>query len=58
MQAADRGFTSVLIVTFPAAKGFEAERNRAAAGFAELSTVPRQPDSYARTSPIRTSFSP
>lgn len=36
MQAADRGFTSVLIVTFPAAKGFEAERNRAAAGFAEL----------------------
>jgi AcrR family transcriptional regulator len=36
MQAQDRGFTDVLTVTFPAAKGFEAERDRAAAGFAEL----------------------
>lgn len=36
MQAADRGFTDVLTVTFPTAKGFEAVRDRAAAGFAEL----------------------
>lgn len=36
MQAGDRGFTDVLTVTFPAARGFEAERDRAAAGFAEL----------------------
>ena len=36
MQAADRGFTDVLTLTFPTAKGFEAERNRSAAGFAEL----------------------
>ena len=36
MQAEDRGFTDVLTVTFPTAKGFEADRNRAAAGFAEL----------------------
>jgi AcrR family transcriptional regulator len=36
MQADDRGFTDVLTVTFPTAKGFEADRNRAAAGFAEL----------------------
>jgi AcrR family transcriptional regulator len=36
MQAADRGFTDVLTLTFPTAKPFEAERNRSAAGFAEL----------------------
>jgi AcrR family transcriptional regulator len=36
MQAEDRGFTDVLTVTFPTAKGFEADRNRAAAGFAQL----------------------
>ncbi len=36
MQADDRGFTDVLTVTFPTAKGFEADRDRAAAGFAEL----------------------
>jgi AcrR family transcriptional regulator len=36
MQAEDRGFTDVLTVTFPAAKGFEAERDRSSAGFAEL----------------------
>jgi AcrR family transcriptional regulator len=36
MQAADRGFTDVLTLTFPTAKAFEAERNRSAAGFAEL----------------------
>jgi hypothetical protein len=36
MQAGDRGFTDVLTVTFPTAKGFEAKRDRAAAGFAEL----------------------
>jgi len=36
MQAEDRGFTDVLTVTFPTAKAFEAERNRAGAGFAEL----------------------
>lgn len=36
MQAADRGFTDVLTVTFPSAKAFEADRNRAGAGFAEL----------------------
>jgi AcrR family transcriptional regulator len=36
MQAEDRGFTDVLTVTFPTAKGFEAERDRSAAGLAEL----------------------
>ncbi|GAA2528881.1 TetR/AcrR family transcriptional regulator [Winogradskya humida] len=36
MQAADRGFADVLTVTFPMAKAFEAERNRAGAGFADL----------------------
>lgn len=36
MQAGDRGFTHVLTMTFPAVKIFEAERDRAAAGFAEL----------------------
>jgi AcrR family transcriptional regulator len=36
MQAEDRGFTDVLTMTFPTAKEFEAERDRAAAGFAEL----------------------
>lgn len=36
MQAADRGFTDVLTLTFPTAKAFEAERNRSAAGFGEL----------------------
>jgi hypothetical protein len=36
MQAADCGFTDVLTVTFPTAKLFEAERNRAGAGLAEL----------------------
>lgn len=36
MQAEDRGFTDVLTMTFPTAKAFEAERDRAAAGFAEL----------------------
>lgn len=36
MQAADRGFTDVLTMTFPAAKGFEAQRARAYHGFVEL----------------------
>jgi AcrR family transcriptional regulator len=36
MQAADRGFADVLTVTFPSAKAFEADRDRAGAGFAEL----------------------
>jgi AcrR family transcriptional regulator len=36
MQAEDRGFTDVLTVTFPTAKAFEAERERATAGFATL----------------------
>ncbi|WP_285759894.1 TetR/AcrR family transcriptional regulator [Nocardiopsis ansamitocini] len=36
MQAADRGFASVLTLTFPAAKGFEAQRDRAYRGFVEL----------------------
>lgn len=36
MQAEDRGFTDVLTMTFPTAKEFEAERDRAAAGFREL----------------------
>jgi AcrR family transcriptional regulator len=36
MQAADRGFTDVLTVTFPSAKTFEADRDRAGIGFAEL----------------------
>ena len=36
MQAADRGFTDVLTMTFPAATGFEAQRARAYHGFVEL----------------------
>jgi AcrR family transcriptional regulator len=36
MQAADRGFTEVLIRTFPSATAFEAERERAYDGFVEL----------------------
>ncbi|WP_203906757.1 TetR/AcrR family transcriptional regulator [Rhizocola hellebori] len=36
MQAADRGFTDVLTMTFPAAKRFEADRDRAFADFAVL----------------------
>jgi AcrR family transcriptional regulator len=36
MQADDRGFTDVLTLTFPTAKAFEAERDRAAAGLTEL----------------------
>jgi len=36
MQAADHGFTEVLTLTFPAAKAFEAKRNAAYRGFAEL----------------------
>lgn len=36
MQAGDRGFTTVLTMTFPTAKQFEAERDRAFADFATL----------------------
>ncbi len=36
MQAADRGFTTVLTMTFPTAKRFEADRDRAYADFVEL----------------------
>jgi AcrR family transcriptional regulator len=36
MQAADRGFSHVLTLTFPMAKAFEAERQRAYRGFTEL----------------------
>jgi AcrR family transcriptional regulator len=36
MQAADRGFTDVLTMTFPAAESFEADRNRAGKAFGEL----------------------
>src|SRR4051794_38431824 len=36
MQAGDRGFTTVLTMTFPTAKQFEADRDRA---FAEFSTL-------------------
>ena len=36
MQAADRGFTTVLTLTFPTAKRFEADRNRAFADFVQL----------------------
>jgi AcrR family transcriptional regulator len=36
LQAADRGFTDVLIRSFPTAKALEAERDRAAAGLTEL----------------------
>ena len=36
MQAADRGFTDVLTMTFPTAKQFEAARGRAYDGFVEL----------------------
>ncbi|PZF86651.1 TetR/AcrR family transcriptional regulator [Jiangella anatolica] len=38
MQAEDRGFANVLTLTFPAAKRFEAERDRAYHAFAELVT--------------------
>lgn len=36
MQASDRGFTTVLTLTFPAAKRFEADRDRAFADFVQL----------------------
>jgi AcrR family transcriptional regulator len=36
MQAGDRGFTTVLTMTFPTAKRFEAERKRAYADFSAL----------------------
>jgi AcrR family transcriptional regulator len=36
MQADDRGFADVLTLTFPTAKGLEAERDRAAHSLAEL----------------------
>jgi AcrR family transcriptional regulator len=36
MQAEDHGFTDVLTLTFPTAKAFEARRNEAYQGFAEL----------------------
>jgi AcrR family transcriptional regulator len=36
MQAEDRGFTDVLTMTFPTARGFEAARARAYTGFVEL----------------------
>jgi len=36
MQAGDRGFADVLTLTFPTAKGFEADRDRAYHGFVEL----------------------
>jgi AcrR family transcriptional regulator len=36
MQAGDRGFTTVLTLTFPTAKQFEADRDRAFADFATL----------------------
>jgi hypothetical protein len=36
MQAGDRGFTTVLTMTFPTAKRFEADRNKAFADFATL----------------------
>lgn len=36
MQAADRGFTHVLTLTFPTAAAFEAERTRAYNGFVKL----------------------
>src|SRR5260370_21701199 len=36
MQAGDRGFASVLCMTFPADKQFEAERDRAYRSFLEL----------------------
>jgi AcrR family transcriptional regulator len=38
MQAADRGFTHVLTMTFPTAPEFEAERGRAYRGFVRLVT--------------------
>ena len=36
MQAADQGFAGVLTMTFPMARQFQAERDRAYQGFAEL----------------------
>jgi AcrR family transcriptional regulator len=36
MQAEDRGFSDVLTLTFPVSRGFEAERDHSAQGFATL----------------------
>ena len=54
MQAEDRGFANVLTMTFPAAKQFEAERDRAYRGFLDLVLAPRPPASCAAISPART----
>jgi AcrR family transcriptional regulator len=52
MQAADRGFTHVLTLTFPTAKAFEADRDRAFRGFTEL--IARAKDAGR----LRADFSP
>ena len=54
MQAADRGFTMVLTWTFPAAKRFEADRDRAFVDFAGLLTGRRPPADSALTSSPKT----
>ena len=53
MQAEDHGFTEVLTLTFPTATAFEAKRNEAYRGFAELDR-PRQ----GATAGLRPDFSP
>ena len=52
MQAADRGFTHVLTMTFPAAEQFEAERARAYRGFVKLVRKAKA------TGQLRADFSP
>jgi len=52
MQAGDRGFANVLTMTFPTAKRFEAERDRAHYGLVELI------DRAKAAGKLRTDFSP
>jgi AcrR family transcriptional regulator len=52
MQAADRGFTHVLTLTFPTAKAFEADRNRSYHGFVRLIARAKE------TGRLRPGFSP
>jgi AcrR family transcriptional regulator len=52
MQAGDHGFTHVLTMTFPTAKAFEADRNRAYDAFVELIAAAK------RTGRLRDDFCP
>jgi hypothetical protein len=54
MQAADRGFTQVLTMTFPGSERFETERIRAYRGFVTLTEKAKAAGRLAPTSPPRT----